>query len=68
MQLVRAVSELPDFRDIHTESPKCLADIANDSRSIFDDKTNIERAIDIVLRLQRKGSRLITDSSATAAK
>ena len=52
MQLVFAVSELPDFRDIHTESAKRLADIANDPRSIFDDKTNIERAINIVLRLQ----------------
>src|SRR5918995_7158551 len=52
------MSELPDFRDIHAESAKRLADIANDAGSIFDDKTNIERAIDIVLRLQRKSARL----------
>ena len=56
-KLLFAVSQLPNLRNIHAEAPETLADIADNSGAVFDDESDIKRAIDLVFRLDSESSR-----------
>src|SRR5262245_27260163 len=54
-QLFATMSELPDLGNVHRQVPEGLADVADDSGTIFDNETQIKRARDFFRRLKFQG-------------